>query len=240
MSPRLIFATLLVVLCTSNFVAFYLHSRASFESQDFSFKEHNLRSTSLYSFREDWKVLNEDNITIPADLNRVNTERNDSNTTLSDSARLDSSSDSSPKLNISNQFSDSNAIHVRIKALQQEISSLQGLLTQKITPLTEVITSPNSAKTPILQINNSIAIQKMMYENNPYRKLGIYEEIMPAKYYNSAPGSKLFKISRYYGIIKNSRYCEQVDIYNLYKPQNAFESIKFVSDYAGDGKKKKL
>ena len=71
-------------------------------------------------------------------------------------------------------------------------------------------------------------------QNNPYRKLGLYGT-MPQEYYNIGPNSKLNSKLRFYGIIHNPNYCEQVDLYNLAHQETVFQGFNFISDYAGEG-----
>ncbi len=69
---------------------------------------------------------------------------------------------------------------------------------------------------------------------NPFRKLGLYQE-MPEEFYNFKVDGKLLKGADYYRIKHKQNYCDQVDLYNLYNPSNLFDSMNFISDYSEDG-----
>jgi len=71
------------------------------------------------------------------------------------------------------------------------------------------------------------------YDQNPFRKLGLYQE-MPDEYYNFKSGGKLIKGASYYRIKHKKHYCDQVDLYNLYNPSNLFNQMNFISDYSQD------
>jgi len=71
-------------------------------------------------------------------------------------------------------------------------------------------------------------------EMNPFRKLGIYNE-MPEIYYNHKNDGKLHRNTQYIGIKHNHAYCDAVDLYNLHNPDNIFKNMNFISDYAGEG-----
>jgi len=78
-------------------------------------------------------------------------------------------------------------------------------------------------------------IQDMSYlEQNPYKKLGLYSTL-PKEYYNVGPKSTLHNNVRFYGIVHNPHYCEQVDLYNLVHQNHVFDHLNFISDYAADG-----
>jgi len=71
------------------------------------------------------------------------------------------------------------------------------------------------------------------YDQNPFRKLGLYQEI-PDEYYNFKSGGKLIKGASYYRIKHKKNYCDQVDLYNLYNPSNLFNNMNFITDYSED------
>jgi len=78
-------------------------------------------------------------------------------------------------------------------------------------------------------------IQDTSYlEQNPYKKLGLYSTL-PKEYYNIGPKSTLHNNVRFYGIVHNPHYCEQVDLYNLVHQNHIFDQMNYITDYAADG-----
>jgi len=72
-------------------------------------------------------------------------------------------------------------------------------------------------------------------DSNPFKKLGAYQD-MPESYYNFKTGGRFLPGIQYYGIKHNPSYCDAVDLYNLHNPDNIFNNMNFITDYAEDGK----
>jgi hypothetical protein len=69
---------------------------------------------------------------------------------------------------------------------------------------------------------------------NPFNILGAYQYLDPI-FFNSAPsGHPLYSYPNM-GIINNPSYCEYVDLFNLYHPENIFDSMNFFTDYHPEG-----
>jgi len=69
-------------------------------------------------------------------------------------------------------------------------------------------------------------------EENPFYLLGAYPEIELTVPYSDKVEKMINKVN--YGIRNEDDYCERVDYYNLANPQNIFEKMNFLSDYADD------
>lgn len=74
---------------------------------------------------------------------------------------------------------------------------------------------------------------------NVFEDLGAYEPL-EVKYFNAFPnGNPLYSYPNM-GLINDPNYCEIVDYYNLYNPENVFDSMNFFSDYHPEGNFKRL
>jgi len=226
MNLKTIFVLVLAVFCTSNLITFYLHSHASSED-----KEQPSSTISLYFIPSkptflDFSTQNplfKDFSPHPTDLSH-GLDQGISNAILREYLR-------NKKLNHSSETSNF-AIKEKI---YEKPDYIQGTVKQEefLRRKEAKKESSNLKETQPLNNSRAVTLQKVL-ELNPYKKLGLYET-MPLKYYNAGPGSKLFKVTRYYGINKDNHYCEKVDLYNLFHPNNIFDNIKFISDYAADG-----
>ena len=54
---------------------------------------------------------------------------------------------------------------------------------------------------------------------------------MEDQLFNAHPASKARYSQTFYGIKKDPSYCNLVDLYNLYHPENIFNAMNFVVDY---------
>eukprot|EP00331_Platyophrya_macrostoma_P001747 CAMPEP_0176421250 /NCGR_PEP_ID=MMETSP0127-20121128/9062_1 /TAXON_ID=938130 /ORGANISM="Platyophrya macrostoma, Strain WH" /LENGTH=699 /DNA_ID=CAMNT_0017801945 /DNA_START=20 /DNA_END=2119 /DNA_ORIENTATION=- len=71
-------------------------------------------------------------------------------------------------------------------------------------------------------------------EVNVFEQLGAYEPL-EIKYFNAFPnGHPLYSYPNM-GLINDPNYCEVVDYYNLFNPENVFDSMNFFSDYHPEG-----
>ena len=86
----------------------------------------------------------------------------------------------------------------------------------------------NSTKNALSKLRNQFEII------NPFRYYGLYTYMEDDKF-NSRPTSKPKYDYTFYGIKKDSAYCDRVDMYNLYHPENVFGAMNFVVDYTRGG-----
>lgn len=92
----------------------------------------------------------------------------------------------------------------------------------------------------LLETAGNIVNQVKKFRNalksvDPFSLLKIYEPL-DVKYFNAGPhGHPLFSYPNM-GLINDASYCEFVDLYNLYHPENILNSMNFFSDYHPDGK----
>jgi len=115
--------------------------------------------------------------------------------------------------------------------VQPALTELQKLLQEykkDIQELKEELRSGSENKT-----ENADVLDDAYLEQNPYKKLGLYSTL-PIEYYNVGPKSTLHNNVRFYGIVHNPHYCEQVDLYNLVHQNHIFDNLSYVTDYAAD------
>lgn len=71
-------------------------------------------------------------------------------------------------------------------------------------------------------------------ESNIFENLGAYQQL-DVKYFNAYPnGHPLYSYPNM-GLINDPSYCEIVDYYNLFNPENVFDSMNFFTDYHPEG-----
>eukprot|EP00331_Platyophrya_macrostoma_P007233 CAMPEP_0176415902 /NCGR_PEP_ID=MMETSP0127-20121128/6055_1 /TAXON_ID=938130 /ORGANISM="Platyophrya macrostoma, Strain WH" /LENGTH=673 /DNA_ID=CAMNT_0017795931 /DNA_START=6 /DNA_END=2027 /DNA_ORIENTATION=- len=71
-------------------------------------------------------------------------------------------------------------------------------------------------------------------EANIFETLGAYEPI-GIKYFNAFPNGHPLYTYPNMGLVNDPSYCEVVDYYNLFNPENVFDSMNFFSDYHPEG-----
>jgi len=65
---------------------------------------------------------------------------------------------------------------------------------------------------------------------NPLRLLNGY--VLPEKkHMNGYPRARPLYKTNYMGFVKNPGYCDIVDMYNLYHPENVYDHMNFIVDY---------
>ena len=83
----------------------------------------------------------------------------------------------------------------------------------------------------VLQLND---FRKNLRESNIFHKLGAYQKVT-LDYFNAYPdGHPLFNYPNM-GLINDNSYCDVVDLYNLYNPDNIFKEMNFFTDYNPEG-----
>lgn len=83
-------------------------------------------------------------------------------------------------------------------------------------------------------INQVRKFRNALRSVNPFNLMEVYEPV-EVKYFNAAPyGHPLYSYPNM-GLINDASYCEFVDLYNLYHPENVYESMNFFTDYTPDG-----
>jgi len=113
---------------------------------------------------------------------------------------------------------------------QPTLTELQKLLLEykkDIQELKEELRSGSENKT------DADVLDDAYLDQNPYKKLGLYSPL-PLEYYNVGPKSTLHNNVRFYGIVHNPHYCEQVDLYNLVHQDHIFNNLSYITDYAAD------
>jgi len=73
-------------------------------------------------------------------------------------------------------------------------------------------------------------------KTNPFKVLNAYKA-PEDKHFNAFPGNAPLYDSVYLGLKHNPSYCDIVDTYNLYNPENVYENKNFVGDYNPNSKK---
>jgi hypothetical protein len=95
-----------------------------------------------------------------------------------------------------------------------------------------------------LNLAGDMVIQMRFFKSllrsvNPFVLLGAYKPLEP-RFFNAAPnGHPLYSYPNM-GLINDDSYCEFVDLYNLYHPENIFKSMNFFSDYHPEGKRSQI
>jgi tubulin polyglutamylase TTLL1 len=65
---------------------------------------------------------------------------------------------------------------------------------------------------------------------NPFRQYDLYT-YMNNTLFNGYPGSRPMYYRDYFGVKTDQNYCDLVDLYNLYHPENIYDHMNFVMDY---------
>ena len=69
---------------------------------------------------------------------------------------------------------------------------------------------------------------------NPFVLLDVYKAVDP-KFFNAAPNGHPMYTYPNMALINDPNYCDYVDIFNLYHPENVYEHTNFFSDYHPEG-----
>lgn len=78
-------------------------------------------------------------------------------------------------------------------------------------------------------------LQNQFAKSNPFKQLHTYQS-PSLQAFNAFPGNVPLYNTAFLGIKHNPSYCDIVDTYNLYNPENVFENMNFVGDYDSDSK----
>lgn len=106
--------------------------------------------------------------------------------------------------------------------------------TEPEIPLAAKKVNPNQRSVYKTQpvIDSNITTDVFIREDNPFYMMGGYPEVQLKVPYSDQLEKMSKKVN--YGIINEDDYCERVDFYNLMHPENIFEKMNFLSDYADD------
>lgn len=86
-------------------------------------------------------------------------------------------------------------------------------------------------KQDLIDVSKQLSEMQADYSRaNPFRALKAYSA-PELKHFNAFPGNSPLYSSVYMGLKHNPSYCDIVDTYNLYNPENVFENKNFVGDY---------
>ena len=106
--------------------------------------------------------------------------------------------------------------------------AIRALRTYQGVDVTLSIENYNSTKNALSKLRNQFEVI------NPFRYYGLYTYMEDEKF-NSRPTSRSRYDHTFYGIKKDSAYCDLVDMHNLYHPENVFGAMNFVVDYTRGG-----
>ena len=124
-----------------------------------------------------------------------------------------------------NHSGDLNTLAPKVNAPMDDPYGLQ----KDIQMTTEFLETAGKIINQVRKFRNSLR------SVNPFYLLEVYEPV-DVKYFNAAPyGHPLYSYPNM-GLINDASYCEFVDLYNLYHPENVFDSMNFFTDYHPEGK----
>ena len=87
------------------------------------------------------------------------------------------------------------------------------------------------ARSELVEVMSKLAsLQNQVKRSNIFSQLNAYKS-PPLATFNSFPGNVPLYSSVYIGLKHNPNYCDIVDTYNLYNPENVFDNMNFVGDY---------
>jgi tubulin polyglutamylase TTLL1 len=112
-----------------------------------------------------------------------------------------------------------------LSQMQQKFQKqIKDLKIQSKDDLTKVFNQYKTLNTSVHQLRGELELA------NPFRFYGLYTYMMD-ELFNAHPNSKPRYDQAYYGVQTDYNYCDLVDLYNLYHPENVYEAMNFVVDY---------